>query len=172
MWHITCKLEIRIELRFLLFSPSQYNLEHIVCQIRNNLIYFINSPILYGGSILNITYCYPHNDLQVSKTNRNCLCYSFYATSIHYSHKTLNFQVNMLRQILILNKITTQIPQRLIKDWNFFLQIPAQKPFSNDNVNNQLCLDCSPLMFVKTLFLRHYSHDRYIQNIHTGTILG
>lgn len=116
LWHITCKLEIRIELRFLLFSPSQYILEHMVCQIRNNLINFINLLVLYGGSILDITYCYPHNDLQVFNTNMNCLCNKFYATSIHYSHKTLIFQVNMLRQILILNKTTTQIPQGLIKD--------------------------------------------------------
>lgn len=56
----------------------------------------------------------------------------------------------MLRQILILNKTTTQIPQGLIKDKKKTLQTPAQKPFSNNNVSNQLCLDCSPLMFVKT----------------------
>lgn len=130
LWHITCTLEIRIELRFLLFSPSQYILEHMVCQIRNNLIYFINLQILYGRSILDITYCYPHNDLQVSNTNMNCLWDSFYATSIHYSHETLIFSsqnTSMLQQLLILNKITTQIPQRLIKDLKKKFANPSAK---------------------------------------------
>lgn len=84
----------------------------------------------YGGSILDITYCYPHNDLQVFNTNMNCLCNQFYATSIHYSHKTLIFQVNMLRQILILNKITIQIPQGLIKDLKKKLCKPQRKNHS------------------------------------------